>query len=151
MIVLGAVTIVLGLAFLGFIPFLQRDVRVHRVPQVGVGAAPLLGVLFGLGWTPCIGPTLGVVLALAYQEATAGRGALLLAAYGLGLGIPFIAAAVAFRKAASVFGWIRQRQVWITRIGGAMLVVVGLLFVTGAWEAVLGPMRQWAASFGTVV
>ena len=84
----------LGLAFMGLVPWLQRDVRVHRVPAVGLVAAPFLGFLFGLGWTPCIGPTLGVILTLTYNE-TSARGGLLLAFYSLGLGIPFVAAALA--------------------------------------------------------
>jgi cytochrome c-type biogenesis protein len=90
---LGVVTILVGLAFMGVVPWFQRDFRVHRVPAVGLAAAPLLGVLFGLGWTPCIGPTLTAVLGLATHEATAGRGALLGFAYCLGLGVPFILAA----------------------------------------------------------
>ena len=94
---LGVVTILVGLAFMGVVPWLQRDFRVHRVPAVGLAAAPLLGVLFGLGWTPCIGPTLTAVLGLATHEATAGRGALLGFAYCLGLGVPFILAGLAWR------------------------------------------------------
>lgn len=150
-IVLGVVTIVLGLAFLGLIPFLRRDIRIHRVPSVGLGVAPLLGVLFGLGWTPCIGPTLGAVNSLALNEATAGRGAFLMFAYAIGLGIPFIVAAIAFRHALGAFGWVRRHHLWVTRLGGAMLVVVGLLLVTGAWDALIAPMRQWVSGFETLV
>ncbi|RYP87969.1 cytochrome c biogenesis protein CcdA [Nocardioides guangzhouensis] len=133
-VVMGCLVIVLGLAFIGFVPWLQRDVRVHQVPAVGLAAAPLLGFLFGLGWTPCIGPTLGAILTLSINEATAARGAVLSGVYALGLGIPFVLAGLAYRRALGAFGFLRRHQVWITRIGGAMLVLVGLLLVTGWWD-----------------
>jgi cytochrome c-type biogenesis protein len=149
--VMGVVTIVLGLAFLGWIPLLQRDVRVHQVPAVGVAAAPLLGVLFGLGWTPCIGPTLSAVLSLSLTEASAARGTLLAFVYSLGLGLPFVVAALAFRRMIGAVGWVRRHQAWVTRAGGAMLVVVGLLLVTGAWDLLIAGMRGWVSGFETVV
>jgi cytochrome c-type biogenesis protein len=133
-IVLGVVMILLGLAFSGLVPFVQRDLRVHTVPAVGLGAAPLLGFLFGLGWTPCIGPTLAAIITLGINEGTAGRGALLAAVYCLGLGVPFIVAALAYRRALGAFQVIRRHQQWVTRIGGAMLVLVGLALVTGFWD-----------------
>ena len=133
-VVLGVITIVLGLAFAGFIPGLQRDWRIHKVPAVGLAAAPLLGVVFGLGWTPCVGPTLSAITTLSVNEATPGRGALLSAVYALGLGLPFIVAALAYRRALGAFAWIRRHQQWVTRIGGLMLIVVGLLLVTGWWS-----------------
>jgi cytochrome c-type biogenesis protein len=133
-LVLGVLAIVMGLAFVGLVPALQRDVRIHRVPAVGLAAAPLLGFLFGVGWTPCIGPTLGVILTLGYQEGTVGRSGLLLAFYSLGLGIPFILAGLFWKRALSAFGFVRRHQQWVTRAGGVMLVVVGLLLVTGWWE-----------------
>ncbi|QCX28686.1 cytochrome c biogenesis CcdA family protein [Nocardioides jishulii] len=132
-VVLGLVTIVLGLAFAGWLPIFQRDLRIHKVPAVGLGAAPLLGVLFGLGWTPCLGPTLGMIFTLAYTEGTAGRGALLAGVYALGLGIPFIVAGLAYRKALGAFAFFKRHQVAVMRTGGLMLVVVGLLMVTGWW------------------
>lgn len=150
-VVLGLVTVGLGLAFVGAVPWLQRDLRIHRVPAVGLGAAPLLGALFGLGWTPCIGPTLGAVATLAVNEATAGRGAVLMLAYALGLGLPFVLVAIGFRRMVGALGWVRRHHVWVTRAGGALLVVVGLLLVTGGWDAVVGPMRQWVSDFSTVV
>jgi cytochrome c-type biogenesis protein len=149
--VMGVVTIVLGLAFVGWIPLLQRDVRVHRVPAVGVAAAPLLGVLFGLGWTPCIGPTLSAVLSLSLTEGSALRGTLLAFVYSLGLGLPFVVAALAFRRMIGAVGWVRRHQMWVTRAGGVMLVVVGLLLVTGGWDLIIAQMRGWVSGFETVV
>jgi cytochrome c-type biogenesis protein len=133
-IVLGIVLILLGLAFAGLVPFLQRDVRVHSVPAVGLAAAPLLGFLFGLGWTPCVGPTLSAIIGLELNEGTASRGALLAAIYCVGLGVPFIVAALAYRRVLGAFRVIRRHQQWVTRIGGLMLVVVGLALLTGWWD-----------------
>ena len=150
-VVLGTITILVGIAFLGFVPWMQRDVRVHRVPAVGLGAAPLLGVLFGLGWTPCIGPTLSAVQVLAFQEATAGRGALLSLAYCIGLGVPFIIAALAFRRMLGAVRWVRRHQAWVTRVGGIMLIVVGLLLVSGIWDLWVAYLRGWVGSFSVAV
>ncbi len=133
-VVLGVLTIVLGLVFMGAVPWLQRDVRIHSVPAVGLTAAPLLGVLFALGWAPCVGPTLGVIIGLAYSEASAGRGALLAAFYAFGLGIPFVLAGLAYHRALGAFSVIRRHQVWVMRIGGLMLVIVGVMLVTGWWD-----------------
>lgn len=143
-VALGFFTILVGVAFIGLVPWLQRDVRIHRVPAVGLAAAPLLGVLFGLGWTPCIGPTLSAVQALALHEGTAARGAVLSVAYSLGLGIPFLVAGLAFRRTLGAVRWVRRHQVWVTRAGGVMLIVVGLLLVTGLWD-------QWVADLRSVV
>lgn len=131
--VLGAITIVLGLAFAGWLPFFQRDFRIHKVPAVGLAAAPMLGFLFGLGWTPCLGPTLQVILTMAYAEGTASRGALLAGMYSLGLGIPFVIAGLAYRRALGAFAFFKRHQVAVMRVGGLMLVAVGLLMVTGWW------------------
>ena len=133
-IVLGVVSIVLGLAFMGLLPILQRDVRFHRVPAVGLAAAPLLGVLFAVGWTPCIGPSLSVMLNLAANSGTATRGGLLLAFYCLGLGVPFLLVALAWRRMLGAITFIRRHQKWVTRIGGAMFVLVGLALLTGWWD-----------------
>ena len=134
---MGVVIIVLGFAFMGFVPFLQREVKVHAVPAVGLGVAPLLGALFGLGWIPCVSPTLGAVLTLAGTEGTAARGALLSAAYCLGLGLPFIVAGLAFERFMHALGWVRRHQRAVMIAGGSMLVVVGVLLVTGAWDTLV--------------
>lgn len=149
-IALGVITILLGLAFAGVIPFLQRDWRIHQVPAVGLAAAPLLGFLFGVGWTPCIGPTLAAITNLSLNEATAARGALLSGVYCIGLGLPFIVAAVAYRHALGAFGIIRRHQQWVTRIGGAMLVLVGLALVTGWWDQAVTWLQIHLVSNSTV-
>jgi len=148
--VLGVVTIILGLIFAGVVPWLQRDVRVHTVPAVGLGAAPLLGVLFGLGWTPCIGPTLGAVLTLSYTGSP-NRGAWLAFVYCLGLGLPFLIAAVSFRRMMGAVSWVRRHQLLVMRLGGGMLVLVGVLMVTGVWTTWINEMRGWVGGFETAV
>jgi cytochrome c-type biogenesis protein len=136
-VVLGSLTIVLGLVFAGVIPLLQREWRVHAVPAVGLGAAPLLGFLFGLGWTPCIGPTLTAITALSINEATVTRSAVLAAFYAFGLGLPFIAAGLAYRRALGALSFVRRHQQFVMRLGGLLLVVVGVLLVSGWWDWVV--------------
>ena len=136
-IVLGVITIVLGLSFAGWLPFLQRDWRIHQVPAVGLAAAPLLGFLFGVGWSPCLGPTLAAITTLSINEGTAARGAVLAAIYALGLGLPIIITGLAYEKSLAAFSFMRRHQVWVMRVGGLMLVTIGVLLVTGWWaEAV---------------
>jgi cytochrome c-type biogenesis protein len=149
--VLGGVVIVLGLIFAGVLRIGQRDLRLHRIPAVGVAAAPLIGMVFALGWTPCLSPTLGVVLNLGFNEGTALRGGLLGFAYALGLGIPFVVAGLAFTRMARAVEVLRRHQLLIMRIGGVLLVGVGLLLVTGTWDGLTAALRQWAASFETVI
>lgn len=150
-IVLGVLTIALGLVFLGVLPGLQREVRFHRLPSPGLAGAPLLGVLFGVGWTPCLGPTLAAVQTLAYREASAGRGALLTAAYCLGLGIPFVLTGLATRRALGAFAVVRRHYTLVMRIGGGLLIAVGLLLVSGLWADLIAEMRGLITGFDTVV
>jgi len=140
-VVLGSLTILMGLAFLGMIPGMQREWRVHRLPQAGLVGAPVLGVVFGVGWTPCLGPTLGAVQALAFDQGSAGRGAFLTLGYCLGLGVPFLLTAVGFRRAMGVFAAVKRHYAVVVRAGGAMLVVVGLLLVTGWWQDLMIDLR----------
>jgi cytochrome c-type biogenesis protein len=149
--VLGGVTIVLGLLFAGvFDRFLLagRIARPSWRPKAGLAGAPLLGVMFGLTWTPCIGPTLSAVLGLAGTSGTASRGALLAFTYGIGIGIPFLIVAFAFQRGMNVFGFARRHARLITAIGGTMLVIVGVLEVTGTWQSAMTWLQvHWTASY----
>ncbi|MER5372289.1 cytochrome c biogenesis protein CcdA [Streptomyces sp. NPDC002553] len=146
--VLGVLMILMGVFFMGLMPWMtQREFRFHRRPAAGLAGAPLLGALFGIGWTPCIGPTLASVLALSSQQSSAGRGAILTVAYCLGLGVPFVLAAVAFRKALGAFGWVKRHYVWVMRIGGTMMIVTGLLLLTGVWDSLVQDMQSWSTGF----
>jgi cytochrome c-type biogenesis protein len=149
--VLGAVIIVLGLVFMGVFDRFSLAGRIFRPsfrPRAGLAGAPVLGVMFGLSWTPCIGPTLGAVLLLSENSGTALRGGLLAFVYGLGIGIPFLIVAFAFQRGVAVFGWARRHARLITRIGGIMLIAVGLLEVTGAWNSAIIWMKlHWIGSY----
>ncbi|WP_045877392.1 cytochrome c biogenesis protein CcdA [Pseudofrankia sp. DC12] len=148
--VLGVVTIVMGLLFAGaFSRFMwaNRELRLHRLPSPGLLGAPLLGVLFGLGWTPCLGPTLTAVLGLAVQSATAGRGAFLSAVYCLGLGVPFVVVGLGFRRAAGALAVVRSHARLLTLAGGALLIAVGVLQVTGQWADLVSTLRSFAPGF----
>lgn len=149
--ILGVVVIVMGLAFMGVIPGLQREYRIHQVPKWGVAGAPLLGLAFGIGWSPCIGPTLTAVQSLAFSEASAARGALLSLVYSLGLGLPFILLALLFTRAARALAFVRRHNLVIMRIGGAMLVLVGILLLTGWWTDFTIWLRVTLPGFETVI
>ncbi|RBY98100.1 cytochrome c biogenesis protein CcdA [Blastococcus sp. TF02-8] len=146
--VAGVVTVVMGLAFLGWLPWLQREKRLHHRPAGGLAGAPVLGVVFGLGWTPCLGPTLAAVNTLAYTEASAARGAALGLAYCLGLGIPFVAMALGARRAIGMSAWARRHARTVMRVGGALLVILGLLLLTGLWDSLMIWLRAWLAATG---
>ncbi|MEV7991473.1 cytochrome c biogenesis protein CcdA [Streptomyces sp. NPDC086077] len=146
--VLGVLMVLMGVFFMGLMPWLtQREFRFHTRPSTGLVGAPLLGALFGIGWTPCIGPTLASVLALSSNQASAGRGAILTIAYCLGLGVPFVLAAIAFRKALGAFGWVKRHYVWVMRIGGIMMIATGVLLLTGAWDRLVQEMQTWSNGF----
>jgi cytochrome c-type biogenesis protein len=146
--VLGVFTIIFGLAFMGLIPWLNRSWNPTQNTSMGLVGAPLLGVLFGIGWTPCIGPTLAAVQTLAIDSASAGRGAALAAVYCLGLGLPFLLVAFAFRKAFGAMSWMKRHYTLLIRIGGGMLVLLGVLMVTGVWAEISIQLRIWTAGFG---
>jgi cytochrome c-type biogenesis protein len=149
--VLGGLTILLGLLFAGAFDrfsFAGRIVRPAARPKAGLAGAPLLGVMFGLGWTPCIGPTLTAVLALSASSGTVARGAVLAFVYALGLGVPFLLVSFGFQAAMRAFAFFRRRARLVTRIGGAMLICVGLLEVTGAWSTFMAWLQvHWVSSY----
>jgi cytochrome c-type biogenesis protein len=136
----GVIIIAMALVFVGFIPGMQRDIRFHKVPRMGLAGAPVLGAIFGLGWTPCIGPTLSGVLIIASSTGgTAARGFLLVLVYCLGLGVPFLLIALGARWTVRTNGWLRRHARTIQLVGGGLLFVVGVLLVTGLW----GEMTSW--------
>lgn len=149
--VLGVVVVLMGLVFLGWMPFAQRERRLHLAPTAGLWGAPLLGVVFGLGWAPCIGPTLVAVYTLALDEASAGRGAVLSVAYCLGLGLPFLLIALALDRSSRVLRVLRERRRLIQQVGGAVLVLVGLALVSGLWTAWTTSLQGLIGGFETVV
>ena len=137
-VVFGVITILLGMFFGGWWPssWLNRERRIHYLPRASILGAGALGFLFALGWTPCIGPTLGAIIGLEENSgATALRGSILAFFYCLGLGIPFIVAALATEWVSTASSWLRRHQRAIGRIGGLLLIVIGILEVTGAWHA----------------
>jgi cytochrome c-type biogenesis protein len=149
--VLGGLTILLGLLFAGALDRFSlagRIVRPAARPKAGLAGAPLLGVMFGLGWTPCIGPTLTAVLALSASTGTVARGAILAFVYALGLGVPFLLVSFGFQAAMRAFAFFRRRARLVTRIGGAMLICVGLLEVTGAWSTFMAWLQvHWVSTY----
>jgi cytochrome c-type biogenesis protein len=145
--VLGVITILMGLAFMGLLPGSTREWRIHRAPTMGLIGAPMLGILFGLGWTPCIGPTLAAVQSLALTQASALRGAVLTTAYCLGLGIPFILVGLGLRRVAGGVGWVKRHYPLVMGIGGGLLVVLGVLLLTGLWNDWSIDMRTWVSGY----
>lgn len=153
--VFGAVTIALGLFFAGWWPssWLQRERRVHHLPRASVLGAGVLGFTFGLGWTPCIGPTLAAILSLAASSsgATAVRGSLLAFFYCLGLGLPFVVAALATEWMATASTWLRRHSRAIGTVGGVLLVAIGVSEVTGLWHALVVWLQVHVPSTTTVL
>ena len=149
--ILGGLIILLGLLFIGLFDRFTLTGRIVKPgfrPRAGLAGAPLLGVLFGLGWTPCTGPTLSAVLTLGFTSGTALRGGLLAFVYALGIGIPFLIVAFGFQRGANVFGFARRHARLITRIGGVLLIAVGVLEVTGAWAAAITWLQvHWLAGY----
>lgn len=148
----GVVMIAMGLAFVGLLPILRNEVRVHWVPRGGVWGAPVLGAVFGLGWVPCIGPTLaGVVAVAAGTGGGSARGVVLTLAYCAGLGLPFVMIALGASRAVRALGWLRRNTRRIQIGGGALLVVVGFLLVSGVWASMVAQLQISVAGFTPVL
>lgn len=150
----GVVTVGMGLVFLGLVPALQRDTRPHWTPRLGLAGAPLLGATFGLGWTPCLGPTLAGVVALAAGTgggAAPVRGVVLVLAYCVGLGLPFVLIALGTRRAVRAQTWLRTHTRRIQILGGVMLIVVGIALATGLWAELIAVLRGPIAGFSTPI
>lgn len=135
---LGVGVLVMGLAFLGLVPFLERDSRRVLAPRAGLWGAPVLGVTFGVGWTPCIGPTLAAILLLSLDGGSAGRGALLALAFCVGLGLPFVLVALGLQRSRRALDWLAAHRLAVMRVGGGLLLLLGVALVTGLWSAWAG-------------
>ncbi|MDI5938144.1 MULTISPECIES: cytochrome c biogenesis CcdA family protein [unclassified Micromonospora] len=129
----GALIVVLGLAFVGVLPGLQREFRIQRLPAAGLLGAPVFGAVFALSWMPCTGPTLAAVLGMATPGGQLDRAVVLAVAYCLGLGVPFVVFGLAFHRLLGVFRAVRRNSRWVTRVGGVLLILIGLALVTGGW------------------
>lgn len=149
--VAGVLVVLMGLVFVGWVPFAQRTAKLRLAPRAGLWGAPVLGFVFGLGWTPCIGPTLVAVYTLALDEGSAARGAVLSVAYCVGLGVPFLLLALGFERSTRALGFLRRHRLAIMRAGGVILVVIGLALVTGLWGRFTGALQGTIGGFETVV
>lgn len=149
--VLGVVVILMGVAFLGAMPFLQRERRLRVSPRAGVWGAPLLGIVFGFGWAPCIGPTLAAVQSLAVGGANPTRALILVLLYCLGLGLPFVLVALGMKTSKRMVAFLRRHRLLIMRIGGGLLILLGLALVTGLWSQWAGWLQGLINGYTTVI
>lgn len=149
----GVVTILMGLVFMGLVPALDRDTRMQPKRLSTLLGAPLLGGVFALGWTPCLGPTLAAIISVSAgtQGMTAMRGVVLIIAYCLGLGLPFLVVALGSAKAMRGVGVLRRHSRTIQLVGGVALIIVGLALVTGQWALFINVVRQWTVEYGTTL
>ncbi|MCY7326583.1 MAG: cytochrome c biogenesis protein CcdA [Microbacteriaceae bacterium] len=145
--VIGVLVIIMGLVFIGQFSFLQRTIRPGLTAATGLGGAPLLGIVFGLGWAPCIGPTLSVVYSLSLTTGSVGRGALLGVVYCLGLGIPFLLVALGFNWVTGSVAWLKRHIRAVNIVGGALLVLIGVLMVTGVWQIMMSQLGSVISGF----
>ena len=148
--VLGALTIVMGFIFMGRIN-LMRSFKFSRTTNSGLLSAPLLGFLFGLGWTPCIGPALAAVQTLAIESASAARGSILAIAYCFGLGTPFILSGLYLDKSQKMRKFLAKNGDRISFIGGALLIAIGALQITGVWDSFMNSLRSLITGFEPLI
>jgi cytochrome c-type biogenesis protein len=149
--IMGLFVIALGISYLGFWNLFKREYRFRTPVKQGLIGAPLLGALFAIGWTPCIGPTLAAVQTLAFNQATVSRGAILSAFYGFGLGLPFLFITFALEKALVSVSWLRKRQALFIKMGGLLLIIIGILLATGLWSEVTVEMRILISGFTPIL
>ncbi|MCX0276855.1 cytochrome c biogenesis CcdA family protein [Nocardia zapadnayensis] len=154
--VMGVVVIIAGIVFMGGIGMFQRTARITKRPPAGLWGAPALGATFAFSWAPCMGPTLAAVLALSTSFGVTGtdgiwRGALLTVMYCLGLGVPFIVVAVFIVKGTGRLQWARDHHLLISRIGGAMLIIIGVLLVSGVWTQWVNSLQGMIGGFETII
>jgi len=145
--VLGLVVIFMGVVFMGGFSWMQRDAKIHKRPPAGLWGAPVLGLTFGLGWAPCIGPTLSAVLIMSTGvDANVGRGALLTTFYCVGLGLPFLLIAFGLQRGMQAMNFFRRHQLLIMRLGGGLLILLGVVMVTGLWGNWVTELQNWFAN-----
>jgi cytochrome c-type biogenesis protein len=149
-VILGSLTIAMGIIFL-FNQKFYRSFKPAWKVRAGLVGAPMLGLLFGVGWTPCIGPTLAAVQTLSFQESSALRGAILSFAYCVGLGSPFILVGIFFDKSKRLRKFFSRHGNYLTLIGGLFLILIGILQVTGLWAEVMNSLRSWISDFAPVI
>jgi len=145
--ILGLVVVFMGIVFMGGFSWMQRDRKIHKKPPAGLWGAPVLGLTFGLGWAPCIGPTLSAVLIMSTgTDANVARGTLLTVFYCLGLGLPFILIALGLQRGMQALAFFRKHQLFIMRFGGALLIALGVVMMTGLWGSWVSELQNWFAN-----
>lgn len=147
--VMGVVVVIMGLVFMGAFSRFQRTTRIRFSPKVGLAGAPVLGIVFAIGWAPCLGPTIGTVGLLAMQQGSVGRAAILATLYSLGLGIPFILAAFGFGWMTQTMSFFKRHIRAVNVVGGVLLILIGLLMVTGLWGLIMNEMQAVIGGYVT--
>lgn len=149
----GVITILMGIVFMGMVPALQRDTRMAPKRWTTWVGAPLLGGVFALGWTPCLGPTLAAIISVSAgtQGMTAARGAILIVGYCLGLGLPFLLIALGSARAMRSVDWLRRHSRTIQIVGGVLMILVGIALLSGAWAHFINFVRQWTVEYGATL
>ncbi|MCQ9348596.1 cytochrome c biogenesis CcdA family protein [Corynebacterium phoceense] len=149
----GVITILMGIVFMGIVPVLQKDTRMAPKRWTTWLGAPLLGGVFALGWTPCLGPTLAAIISVSAGTAgmTAVRGTFLIVAYCLGLGLPFVLVALGSAKAVRSVDWLRRHARGVQIFGGVLMILVGLSLVTGLWAEFINLIQQWTFNYGATL
>lgn len=149
--IMGVLVIVMGLAFAGALPFFQQEKRLNITPRTGLWGAPVLGFVFGFGWVPCLGPALIAVYSLSLNEGTVTRGLILAVAYCIGLGLPFLLLALGLVNSTRALDFLRRHRVLLMRVGGGLLVLIGVALVTGWWATWTGQLQSLIQNFRPVL